>query len=107
MTEQRRMVSVGCRVPNGIMIRLSKVGPDDGTGDGVKMMGHDGPGVRLSGPSSLHAGAGNTEGRGLEPEFTTVDAEWFAQWLEQHALDPLVTMGQVFEEKAKGENPTT
>ncbi len=86
------------------MIRLSKAGPDDGTGDGVKMMGFDGPGVRLNGPSSLHTGAGNTAGAGLEPGLTSVDAEWFGKWLEQHAQDRLVLEDQVFE--AKDENPT-
>jgi hypothetical protein len=93
---RRESVWVGCRIVNGIMIRLSKPGFDDGTGDGMRPMIHDGPGVRLKGPSSLHTGAGATERADLQPEFTEVDAEWFAAWLEQHKLDPLVAMEQVY-----------
>lgn len=108
MTEERKMVRVGCRVVNGVMIRLSKPGYDDGTGDGMRPTVHDGPGIRLKGPSSLHTGAGATERGDLDPEFTSVEAEWMGKWMEQHALDPLVTLNQVFveDDKSKDDRPT-
>lgn len=103
MAEKRRIVRVACTVPNGVMIRMTKAGPDDGTGDGQKMMGHEGPGVRLNGPSSLQTGAGATERRDLAPGITEVDAEWMARWLDQNGLNPLVAQGAV---RVLEENPT-
>ena len=101
-----KMVKVGCRVPNGVMIRLSKPGFDDGTGSGVREMVHDGPGVRLNGPSSIDTGAGNTDRRDLPPGETEVDAEWWRKWAEQHRLNPLLTSGNVFLLAEDEENPT-
>lgn len=99
-------VTVGCKVLNGVMIRLSKRGYDDGTGDGERPFVHDGPGIRLNGPSALGAGTGDASGQGLEPGLTDVNAEWMASWLDQHKLDPLVTGGHVFVvDETKGENP--
>lgn len=101
------MVKIACHVVNGIMIRLSQEGFDDGTGN--KPMVHDGPGVRLNGPSALHTGAGNTAPPDLPPVVTEVDDEWWAAWLKQNAQSPLVTMKQVHlldEEKTKDQNPT-
>lgn len=112
MTEQatetkRPIVRVACTIPNGIMIRLQKPGPDDGTG--VRMIAHDGPGIRLNGPPGHDTGAGATEPTGLEPGITELDAEWWAAWSKQHAMDPLLTGGhiRVIEDKPEGEeNPT-
>jgi hypothetical protein len=106
--EKRKTVKVGCRVVNGLMIHRWKVGYDDGTGDGVKPMVHDGPGIRLNGPSSLHAGVGNTEGAGLEPGVTEVDAEWMGAVLEQNKMNPFFVQNQVYviDEAEKGQNPT-
>lgn len=99
-------VKVACRVPNGLNIRLSKPGFDDGTG--VKAMVHDGPGVRLNGPSVLQTGAGNTMREDLPPGETSVDADWMGRWLDQNSTNPLVTMEQVFllDEEKKEPNPT-
>lgn len=101
------VVRIACLIPNGIAIRLSKIGWDDGTGDGVKPMVHDGPGIRLNGPSSLHAGAGNTSPVDVEPGVTEVDEEWWGKWLTQNARNPAVEMKHIFvlpeEEKP---NPT-
>lgn len=103
-TEKRRMVRVACLVPNGIMIRLQKPGADDGTG--VRVTAHDGPGIRLNGPSGHNAGAGATAPEGMEPGHTEVDAEWFKAWLGQHQLDPLVVGEHVYEDPEGEENPT-
>lgn len=103
------MVQIACHVPNGIYIRRSKAGFDDGTGDGQKSVAHDGPAIRLNGPSSLHTGAGNTMGEDLPPGLTEIDPEWWDAWLAQNAKNPLVTQKQVYlyepppEDK---ENPT-
>lgn len=108
MGQDRKMVRVACLVPNGYMIRLSKPGFDDGTGDGARPTVHDGPGVRLNGPSALNTGAGSTES--AEPGVTEVDAGWFDRWLKQHELDPVVTMDQVYvldDGEPKDPNPTT
>jgi len=105
MAEQK-MVKVACLIPNGIMIRLSKVGWDDGTRDGVKPMVHDGPGVRLNGPSPLHTGAGNTSPPDLDPGITEVDAEWWGKWLTQNALNPAVEMKQIYLLEEAKPNPT-
>ncbi len=102
------MVKIACHIPNGIVIRRSKIGPDDGTGDGVKMMGHDGPGIRLNGPSSLHTGAGNTERPDLPPGITEVPDDWWSAWFAQNdGKNPLLTMNQVHVLKEDGENPTS
>lgn len=94
---------VACRVPNGVVIRLSKPGVDDGTGTGLREFAHDGPGIRLNGPSSLHTGAGNTDGHDLDPGITEVDAEWMGKWVAQHALDPLVLQRQVYVADGEGD----
>lgn len=105
MQPERKTVRIACRIPNGVAIRLSKVGWDDGTG--VKPTVHDGPGIRLNGPSPLHTGAGNTSPDDLEPGITDVDAEWWGKWLAQNRLNPAVQLKQIFllEEEAKS-NPT-
>ena len=89
-------MKVACKVLNGLLIQAWKPGYDDGTGDGVKSVIKDGPAVRLNGPSSLHAGAGNSSGAGLEPGITEVDGEWFAAWLEQNKLNPFVAEGLIY-----------
>lgn len=101
------MVKIACMVPNGILIRLSKPGFDDGTGDGVKMIAHDGPAIRLSGPSSLHTGVGATHRDDLEPGVTEIDDAWWAKWLSQNENNTLVTLGmvKVLPEEPTGPNP--
>jgi hypothetical protein len=98
MEQKRAMVQVGCRVLNGVVIRRTKQGFDDGTG--FKPIVHDGPGVRLNGPPGANAGVGNSDGLGSEPGITDVDAEWFAAWFEQHKASPMVTEGHVFQVRA-------
>lgn len=110
MTEQpesKKTVRIACFVPNGVMIRLQKDGPDDGTG--MRTIAHDGPGVRLNGMSSHGLGAGMTAPEGLDPGITEVDAEWFDAWTKQHKLDPML-VGEhirVIKDDPEGEeNPT-
>ncbi len=103
--ERVRTVKVTCDVVNGVMIRISKPGYDDGTFDGAKMAAWDGPGIRLNGPSALRAGAGNSDGLNQRPGETEVDAEWFDRWLAQNELNPLVAGGHVRKAEEK-ENPT-
>jgi len=105
--ERVPMVTIACRVPNGIMIRRSKKGADDGTGDGVQMMAHDGPGIRLNGPSALHTGAGATSRGDLPPGLTEVESEWWDAWLAQNQQNPLITMEQVYLAPEDAENPMT
>ena len=99
------MVKVACRVPNGISIRRFKHGYDDGTG--YKPMIPDGLPVFLPGPSSLHTGVGNTSAD-ADPVVSEVDAEWWAAWLEENKLNPLVTSEQVclLREEEHAPNPT-
>jgi hypothetical protein len=102
------MVKIACHVPNGIMIRRSKEGFDDGTGDGVKPIIHDGPGIRLNGPSALHTGAGNTAREDLPPGLTEVEDDWWEAWFSKNQQNPLVTMKQVYvAPPEEAENPTT
>ncbi len=95
-TERIKLVKVACHVPNGIMIRRSKAGYDDGTGDGVRETVHDGPGVRLNGPSAIHTGAGATSRADLPPGLTDVESEWWDAWLAQNQQNPLITMKQIY-----------
>lgn len=99
---ERAKIKVACTVPNGLAIRLFKVGYDDGTGDNVKPMIGDGPGIRLHGPSALHTGVSNTGGIGLEPGITEVDAEWWGLWLKQNEKNPFVGECLVYEFKDEG-----
>lgn len=90
------MVKVACTVLNGITIVKWKRGFDDGTGDGEAPMIKDGDPIRLRGPSSLRAGAGNPDGNGLEPVITEVPDEWdFPAWLEQNKKNPFVLKGLI------------
>lgn len=106
--EERRTVKVACTFPNGLMIRKSKPGVDDGTGDGEKMPAHDGPGVRLNGPSALHTGVGATQRDDLPPGITEVDGEWWDAWLAQNPENPLITQKVIYllEEDEPDPNPT-
>lgn len=101
-------VKVACKVVNGLMIHKWKKGYDDGTGDGVSPFVHDGPGIRLNGPSSLHAGTGNPAGVDVAPGITEIDGEWIAAWLEQNKLNPFVAEGFIYVvDESKGPNPTS
>lgn len=97
---------VACDIVNGISVRLMKPGFDDGTGDGVKPMIHDGAAVTFRGPSSLHAGTANSSGAGAEPVVTEVDAGWWARWLEQNEKSPIVTGGHLRALEEDEGNPT-
>jgi hypothetical protein len=81
--EKRKLVRVACLVPNGLLIRRFKPGPEDGGGALVAV----GPGIRLNGPSSLHTGVGSTERKELDPGITEVDAEWMDAFLAQNPAD--------------------
>jgi hypothetical protein len=92
-------VKIACKIPNGIKLRLMKEGYDDGTGSGVRPQVVDGAAVTLAGPSSLHAGAGNTEARGQPHGVTEVDAGWWARWHEQNKEGILCVEEFIYELK--------
>jgi hypothetical protein len=99
-------VRVACRRINGISIRLTKLGWDDGTGDNVKPRVPDGLPVILAGPSSRLSGVNGTNRLDLDPGITEVDAGWIEQWLDQNKLNPFVVSGMIYvagpvEEPAK------
>lgn len=96
-------VRVACLIPNGLLIRITQQGPDDGTGSGAHMVGQS-AGVRLNGPSSHRMGAGATGRQDLEPGVKEVEKRFMETWLDQHKLDPTVTMRQVW---ILDENPPT
>lgn len=105
---KRATVTVGCKVPNGIMLNLWKKGYDDGTGDGERPTIRDGVGIRLNGPSSINTGAGAPHRDDLHAE-TEVDAGWWAKWAEQNKLNPYLVEGFIFEvkkEEVPAGNPT-
>jgi hypothetical protein len=96
------MVKVACTILNGMTICKFKPGYDDGTG--VKPMTRDGLAIRLNGPSSLGAGAGNSDGQGLEPGITEIPDDWgFDAWLKQNEQNPFVAEKLVY--LVKDEDP--
>lgn len=96
-------VRVACMIPNGLMIRLTEVGPDDGTGSGAHMVAQS-AGVRLTGPSSRRMGAGATARQDLDPGVTEVEGSFMEKWLDQNRQNPIVTQRQVW---ILDENPPT
>lgn len=98
--EQKQPSRVGCRHPGGLMINRPSLGYDDGTGQ-KQMGGHNGPGVRLNGPSQAMT-AGGVNSTGLNPKdlpfgITEVSGDWdFPKWLQANQLNPLVTSGTIF-----------
>lgn len=89
-------VKVACRQINGVTIALFKPGYDDGTGSGYRPIVRDGSPVVLKGPSSLHTGAGNTGGAGLEAGITEVDADFMERWIAQNKdKNPLLNFGMI------------
>lgn len=102
MLEAKNTVRVACLIPNGLMIRVTVAGPDDGTGDGQKMMGHGG-GYRLNGPSSRQMGVGATARQDVAPGVTDVPADYMSLWFKQNELNEIVRQRQVW---ILEENPT-
>lgn len=89
-------VTVACSVVNGISLRLTRPGEDDGTGyRPPRLSGLD---VRLMGPSARGAGTNNgfraAPGRAVMNE--DIDVEFMKEWLEQNRLNPLVMGGSIF-----------
>src|ERR1700692_4514483 len=77
-----KTVTVACRVPNGLEIRLCAQSLNDIPG--MKIMVPQGRSVRLAGP--------NTPGAEVAGDFGLtrgVDAVFMASWLEQNADSPL------------------
>jgi hypothetical protein len=90
-------VKVACHLVNGMNIRLFRQGYDDGTGDNVRQVIQDGPGVRLNGPDGKSAGVGDPAGgKHLPPGVTEVDEEWARKWLAQNKLNPFVAEGLIY-----------
>lgn len=112
MTEQqgkRDVVRVGCRQPNGLLIRLTREVPSDMPG--LKQQVADGPGVRLTGPDpGVAAGTFSPTGGGNEYGATKVDAEFWRAWVAQNeGRNPLLDGGTIFlldREGKPAENPT-
>lgn len=93
MAEEKRTVTVGCRIPNGITLRLFKPGQPHDMGALVQY----GPAVTLKGPHTLGAGFGNTAIHGVEPVFTEgVDEAFFKAWVEQNDACELLAQGLIF-----------
>lgn len=87
---ERRMAKVACSVVNGIAIRLSEPGYDDGTGKPARASGSY---VTIPGPSSLHTGVNNTAS--YEPVISEVDADFIERWMEANQKNPMVTSGML------------
>ena len=104
MAEDRKTVTVFCRIANGVELRLFKPGYDDGTGSGYRPIVGTGPKVLLKGPSGLAAGTADHAGVHAEPVANEIDAAWWAEWQEQNkGHNPLFDRGFVYEEKAEEE----
>jgi hypothetical protein len=102
------MVKVACTALNGLTICKWKPGYDDGTGDNVKTVVRDGLAIRLNGPSSVGAGVGNSDGKGLEPGITEIPDDWgFDTWLKQNEHNPFVKENFVYLVKDDGPNAPT
>lgn len=87
---ERRMAKVACSVVNGIAIRLSEPGYDDGTGKPARAAGGY---VTIPGPSSLHTGVNNTVS--YEPVVSEIDADFIERWMEANQKNPMVTSGML------------
>lgn len=105
MTKQT--VRVGCRQPNGLMIRATITEPKDPFSQ-PRLSGA----IRLNGPpSSVAAGAFSpTEGSGAAFGTTDVDPEFWRLWVDQNkGRNPILDGGTVFlldDEGKPAENPT-
>ena len=98
------MVKVACHVIGGLLIGLTKPGYDDGTGDNVKTVAHDGPAIRLNGPDGR---AGGVNPGDPPPGITEVDGDWYYRWEKQNEQNPIVTLRQVYALPELSEpNPT-
>jgi hypothetical protein len=103
MEENRKTVKVFCRVANGVELRLTKDGYDDGTGFHHKIQ--YGEPVVLGGPSALHAGVNDhalhSPTAAAENE---VDANFWAEWAKQNERNPLLAQGMIFSpDETKGD----
>lgn len=87
---ERRMVKVACSVVNGIAIRLSEPGYDDGTGKPARAAGGY---VTIPGPSSLNTGVNNTTS--YDPVISDIDADFIERWMEANQKNPMVTGGML------------
>lgn len=88
------MKRIGCRIVNGVKLRLFKEGYDDGTGKCQIVA--DGDAVTLAGPAARQAGT-TAPGHG-EPCITLVSDEWWQRWLAQNkGKNPLFDLGHIFD----------
>lgn len=96
MTE-RRTVQVFCCIPNGIELQLMRQGFDDGTG--MRPQRRHGAPVRVGGPSGRMQGVGalSRSPEASQAAVTDVDAEFWAEWLEQNGRNPVVEQGWIGE----------
>lgn len=94
-------VTVGCKIPNGLMLQIYNMVDHDEPvfGGGVRVVKRAvqvGPRIKINGPArymgqelphDIKGGCGLTYG---------VDADFFAKWLEQNKDAPYVRNGLVF-----------
>lgn len=93
MSKHREKVTVGCRVPGGLTLQVTRRNPDLG-----EFALRDAGIIELAGPSREPT----PPGRAAQTEaFTQVDKEQFDLWMEENEGGSIVASGAVFLSKAE------
>lgn len=88
------MKRIGCRIVNGVKLRLFKEGYDDGTGKCPIVP--SGEQVTLAGPSARDAGT-CAPGEG-DPSITMVSDAFWKDWVAQNkGKNPLFDLGHIYD----------
>ena len=95
MDDERKTVTVYCRVVNGVTLRLFHMGHDDGTGSGYHPIVSAGRDVFLRGPSARGAGVQQRADMSVVVA-NEVDADFWTQWHAVHMNDPLSRQGMIW-----------
>jgi hypothetical protein len=105
MAEDRKTIKIFCRIANGVALRLTKKGYDDGTGHCPQIQ--DGDAVTLRGPSALHAGVNDHGAHNQSPAVENeIDAEFWTKWSEQNARNPFLMQKMIFSPEAEQRTDT-
>lgn len=92
-------IKVGCRLPQGIRLRVFEPGKDAFGENVLNEIGE----VALAGSGRHVAAPGGLDGKDDDGvAFTDADADLWAKWLKQNEKSDLITSGAVFE---KGKQP--
>lgn len=91
-------VKVGCRLPQGIVLRVSEPGKNALGEPALQEVGT----IEVAGSRRHVAAPGLVEGADAEVTFTDVPADLWAKWYEANKDGDLVTSGIVFK---KGQDP--